>query len=310
MHAVRVHAFGGIEAMAYEEAPRPEPGAGQVLVRVAAAGVGPWDALVRSGGSKLGQALPVTLGSDLAGIVVEIGPDVSTFQPGDAIFGSTNPQFTGAYAEYAVADAGMIAPKPMSLSFVEAASVPVVAVTAWQMVFDHGQVDRTKRVLVQGAAGSVGAYAVQIAKQAGAYVIATAFTKDVEYVTDLGADQVINASTKRFEQGLTGVDVVIDTVGGEAQDRSFAVLKPGGILVSSVSLPNQEKAGRHQVRGVFFYVAVTTQCLTEIARQLDSGQLVPTVGEVLPLADVHTAHEMLAGEPHKRGKIVLVVDNG
>lgn len=307
MKAVRVHQFGGLDAIVYEKIPRPEPTDGQVLVRVKAAGVGPWDALIRSGGSKLGQPLPLTLGSDFAGTIESVGRGVAAFQPGDEVFGATNPLFIGAYAEYAVADAAMIAHKPERLSSVEAASVPVVATTAWQMVFDYGKVDAGKRVLVQGAAGSVGAYAVQLAKNAGADVFATAFTQDVDYVSALGADTVIDVSKTRFEDRAVGMDVVLDTVGGETQERSFTVLKPGGILVSVVTLPDPDKAARQGVRGVFFYVSVTSACLTELAVRLEEGRLIPDVGEVLPLPDARLAHEMLAGKPHKRGKIVLSV---
>ncbi len=198
MKAVRVHQFGGLEAIIDEEVSRPTPGAGQVLVRVKAAGVGPWDAWVRAGKSALRQPLLLVLGSDLSGVVEDVGPGGSGFRPGDEVFGVTNAQFTGAYAEYAVAAAAMIAPKPVRLSHVEAASVPVVASTAWQMVFDHGQVDGTKRVLMHGAAGNVGAYAVQLAKRAGAEVVATAFTRDVDYVRTLRADHVIDVQAARF----------------------------------------------------------------------------------------------------------------
>jgi NADPH:quinone reductase-like Zn-dependent oxidoreductase len=305
--AVRVHRFGGVEAMVYEDVPRPVPAKGHVVVRVKAAGVGPWDAWVRAGKSAIPQPLPLILGSDLSGAVEDVGPGVAGFEPGDDVFGVTNSRFTGAYAEFAVADAGMIARKPRRLSYVEAASVPVVASTAWQMVFDHGQVDGTKRVLVHGAAGNVGAYAVQFAKGAGADVIATAFTRGVDYVRFLGADRVIDVQTARFEDGLKDIDVVIDTVGGETLDRSFAVLKPGGVLVSSVSLPDQDKAAQHRVHGIFFLVAVTTDGLARISDLLDSGRITTNVGEVLPLAEARLAHEMLAGKPHKRGKIVLVV---
>lgn len=307
MHAVRVHQFGGLEAIVYEEVSRPVPGAGQVLVRVKAAGVGPWDAWVRAGKSVLPQPLPLVLGSDLAGVIEEVGPGISNFRPGEAVFGVTNAQFTGAYAEYAVADAAKIAPKPRRLSDVEAASVPVVASTAWQMVFDYGHLDSTKRVLVHGAAGNVGAYAVQLAKRAGAEVIATAYTHEVEDVRTLHADHVIDVQTARFEDRVKDVDVVLDTVGGETLDRSFAVLKPGGVLVSAVARPDQDQAARHRVRGVFFLVTVTSEGLTKLAELLDAGHLITCVGDVLPLAEVRLAHEMLAGKPHKRGKIVLAV---
>ncbi len=308
MRAVRVHQFGGLDAIIYEEAPLPAPAERQVLVRVKAAGVGPWDAWVRAGKSAIPQPLPLILGSDLSGIIEEVGPGVTGFQPGDDIFGVTNSRFTGAYAEYALADSAMIARKPGRLSYVEAASVPVVACTAWQMVFDHGQVDGSKRVLVQGAAGNVGAFAVQFAKRAGAEIITTAFRRDLDYVRALGAGQVIDVPTSRFEQRVKDVDVVIDTIGGEILDRSFEVLKRGGVLVSSVSMPDRDKAARHGVRGVFFLVTVTSESLTQIAELIDSGRITPDVGEVMPLTKARLAHEMLAGKPHKQGKIVLAVD--
>lgn len=305
MKAVRVHQFGGLDALIYEEVPRPTPGEGEVLVRVRAAGVGPWDSLIRRGRSGLHQPLPLTLGSDLSGVVEAVGPAAGAYAPGEAVFGVTNSLFTGAYAEYAVADGGMIAPRPNGLSDVEASSVPVVACTAWQMLLDHGQVDAGKRVLVQGAAGSVGAYAVQLAKDAGAEVIGTAFPDAVEYVRGLGADRVIDVTKERFENEAKDMDIVLDLVGGDTLDRSFQTLRPGGVLVSVVTPPDPDKAAQRGVRGVFFYVAVTTDCLTRIAALLETGRLTPAVGEVLPLADARLAHEMLAGKPHKRGKIVL-----
>jgi NADPH:quinone reductase-like Zn-dependent oxidoreductase len=307
MNAVRIHRFGGVDVLAYERVSRPELGEGQVLVRVKAAGVGPWDALIRSGGSKLGQKLPLTLGADLAGTIESSGPGVCNFQPGDEVFGATNPLFIGAYAEYAIADAVMIAPKPKGLNSVEAASVPVIAVTAQQMVADYGEVDRTKRVLVQGGAGNVGAYAIQIAKNTGAEVIATAFAKDIDYVQALGADKVIDVTTTRFEDAVSDVDVVLDTVGGQIQERSFSVLKSGGTLVSSVSPPDQERAAKHGAQGVFFYVNVTSSALNALSALFQSSRLIANVGDVLPLAEARLAHEMLAGKPHQRGKIVLSV---
>jgi NADPH:quinone reductase-like Zn-dependent oxidoreductase len=308
MKAVRVHQFDGLDAIVYEEVPRPVPAEGQVLVRVKGAGVGPWDAWVRAGKSALPQPLPLILGSDLSGVVEDVGPGVSGLHSGDDVFGVTNFRFTGAYAEYAVAEAAMIARKPTRLSYVEAASVPVVASTAWQMVFDHGQVDGSRRVLVHGAAGNVGAYAVQLAKRTGAEVIATVRTRDVDYLRTFRADQVIDVQRARFEEQVKDVDVVLDTIGGETLDRSFAVLKSGGVVVSSVARPDQEKAAQQRVRGVFFLVAVTAGGLTRIAELLDSGALEPKVGEVLSLDEARLAHEMLAGKAHQRGKIVLAVD--
>jgi len=308
MQAIRVHHFGDLDSLVVEDVPRPAPGEGEVLLQVKAAGVGPWDALVRSGRSVLPQPLPLTPGSDVSGLVEQVGAGVSQFHAGEAVFGATNARFTGGYAEYAVAAATKLAKIPPRLGFIEAASVPVVACTAWQMVFEQGAIDTTKRVLVHGAAGNVGAYAVQLARRVACEVIATAFSDDLAYVRALGADRVIDVNTSRFEELLTDVDVVLDTIGGETQDRSFAVLKPGGVLVSAVASPDQQKAARHGVKALFFLVDVSSQRLEELAALIEAGELATSIGEVLSLADARIAHEMLAGRPHKRGKIVLRVD--
>lgn len=308
MLAIRVHHFGGLDSLVAEDVPRPLPGDGEVLLRVKAAGVGPWDAWIRSGQSVLPQPLPLTLGSDVAGLVEQVGSGVPQFMPGDAVFGATNEQFTGGYAEYVAAPARMLAKMPRRMGFIEAASVPVVACTAWQMVVEYGAVDANKRVLVHGGAGNVGAYAVQMARRLAHEVVATAFSDNVAYVQTLGADRVIDVQAARFEDVLSDVDVVLDTIGGDTQDRSFAVLKPGGVLVSAVSAPDQQKAADHGVRAQFFLVEVSSARLEQIAALIDAGELTTSVGDVLPLSAARTAHEMLAGKPHKRGKIVLTVD--
>ena len=307
MLAIRVHRFGGLDSLVAEDVPRPVPGAREVLVHVRAAGVGPWDAWIRAGRSVLPQPLPLTLGSDIAGVVELAGPDVSQFSAGDAVFGATNARFTGGYAEYAVASAGSLAKMPRGMRFVEAASAPVVACTAWQMVFEHGAVDAATRVLVLGGAGNVGAYAVQLARRAARDVVATASPEDTAYVRTLGADLVVDARTVRLEDAVRDIDVVLDTVGGELQEQSFAVLKPGGTLVSAVSAPDQAKAARHGVRAFFFLVEVSSRRLEDIAALIVAGELRPRVGDVLPLASARLAHEMLAGKPHEPGKIVLAV---
>jgi NADPH:quinone reductase-like Zn-dependent oxidoreductase len=307
--AWRVNRFGSTDVMSLEEIARPQPGAGEILVKVAAAGVGPWDGWIRSGHSALPQPLPLTLGSDLSGTIVAVGDDVTDFAVGEAVYGVTSSRFTGAYAEYAVASAAMMAGKPERLSDAEAASVPVIAVTAWQALFEQARVGQGQTVLIHGAAGNVGAYAVQFASQSGAYVIATAGTDDVEIVRALGADEVIDYKTARFEDVAHDVDVIIDLVGGETQERSCAVLKTGGLLVSAVSKPDQALAERYGVRALFFLVEVTTMHLTRIAEMIDAGELMVNVGTVLPFADARIAHEMLEGvRPHPRGKIILNVD--
>jgi len=304
MKAGRIHHFGPPSAIVIDEIPCPAPKEGELLIKVAAAGVGPWDALIREGKSVVQLSLPLILGSDLAGVVDSVGTSVLQFKPGEEIFGVTNKQFCGAYAEYAVAAAKMVAAKPNSLSSVEAASAPVVAVTAYQMLFDYAQVKAGQAVLIHGAAGNVGAYAVQLAKQAELQVFATAGPADVDYVRGLGAEIVVNYKTEKFEDAVPLVDAVLDTVGGETQHRSFCVLKPGGILVSSVS-PPPHTAGS---RSAFFLVDVTSTRLGTLAGLFDRRKLTAEVGTVLPLEEARRAHEMLAGAPHQRGKILLTMD--
>jgi NADPH:quinone reductase-like Zn-dependent oxidoreductase len=305
MKAARIHRFGSPAVIVVEDIPRPVPARGEVLVRVAAAGVGPWDALIREGKSKVSPPPPLTLGSDLCGVVEAIGPSVNQFQTGDAVYGVTNPQFVGANAEYAVAAANMVAPKPPRLSSLEAASLPVVAVTAWQMLFEYARPEVGQTVLILGAAGNVGAYAVQFAANAGFHVVAVVGTNDVDYVRSLGATDVIDYRTSDFADTVGPVDVAIDTVGGDTRERAFTVLKPGGILVTVVS--TDFVPVRSDVRSAFFYAEVTTGRLNTISPLLESGRIIPQVGSVLGLAEVQTAHEMLAGAPHQRGKIMLQV---
>ena len=308
MMAWCVHAFGPPDVMTFEQVLRPAPGHGEVLVKVEAAGVGPWDASIRAGKSALPQPLPLTPGSDLSGEIVEVGPAVSDLRVGDQIYGVTNAQFIGAYAEYAVASAAMVSKKPTSLTYIEAASVPVVAVTAWQALFDHAHIKEGQTLLIHGAAGNVGAYAVQLARRAGVRTIATAATNDIPFVCDLGAERAIDYRTKRFEEQVRDADAVLDLVGGETQERSFQVLRRGGKLVSSVSRPDQHLAQSHGVEAAFFLVNVTSQYLAEIASLIDGGKLRARVGTVLPLADAREAHFMLEGKrPHLNGKIVLAV---
>jgi NADPH:quinone reductase-like Zn-dependent oxidoreductase len=306
MKAARVIRFGLPNVIINDDLPRPEPAAGQMLVRVKAAGVGNWDALIREGQVEL-QPLPLILGAELSGIVEAIGAEVSGFEPGNEVYGATNEQFSGAYAEYALPSARMMAQKPRTLNFIEAASAPVVAVTAWQMLFDYAHVTAGQSALIHGAAGNVGAYAVQLAKLAGLHVVATAASADLDYVRALGAERVVDYKKERFEESLTGLDVVLDTVGGDTQQRSLRVLKPGGILVSVVSPVPEAQQKRYGIRAAYFYVEVTTARLNKITELFDSRKLVTDVGTVLPLEEARLAHEMLGGAPHKRGKIVLSI---
>lgn len=308
MLAWRVYEFGPPSVMSFEGIPQPKPGANEVLIKVGAAGVGPWDSWIRAGKSALPQPLPLTLGSDLSGEIAELGPGVSDLRAGDQVYGVTNPQFIGAYAEYALASAGMISRKPNSLTYVQAASVPVIAVTAWQALFDHAELKAGQTVLIHGAAGNVGAYAVQLAHRAGVRIFGTASAIDMDFVRNLGANTVIDFQTQQFEEHVRDVDAVIDLVGGETQKRSFQVLRRGGKLISAVSPPDQKLAQSHGIEASFFLVNVTSRYLAEIASLIDSGELKPRVGAVLPLADAREAHLMLERiRPQPKGKIVLSV---
>jgi NADPH:quinone reductase-like Zn-dependent oxidoreductase len=308
MMAWRVHEFGPPGVMKFEEIPRPAPGSGEVLVRVEAAGVGPWDAWIRAGKSALPQPLPLTLGSDLAGEIVGVGHGVSDLRAGDPVYGVTNPRFIGAYAEFAVASAAMISMKPRSVSFIQAASVPVIAVTAWQALFDHARLEAGQTVVIHGAAGNVGAFAVQLAHRAGLQIVATASSNDIGFLRALGASTVIDYHTQRFEEHVRGADAVIDLAGGETQTRSFQVLRRGGKLISAVSQPDQDIAQSRGVEAAFFLVNVTSRHLAQITALLDGGELRTHVGAVLPLADASEAHLMLEHlRLQPKGKIVLAV---
>jgi NADPH:quinone reductase-like Zn-dependent oxidoreductase len=305
MRAVRIHQFGPPEVVVLEEVPLPSPGAREVLVQVAAAGVAPWDALIREGKSKVSPQPPLTLGSDLAGVVHSVGDDVTEFKPGDEIYGVTSPQFVGAQAEYAVAQVGMIARKPQGLSFLEAASAPVVAVTAWQMLFEYAHAKRGQTMMILGAAGSVGSYAVQMALATGIGVIGVVRMRDAEMMRELGVGQVVDADAVDSMNGLPPADAILDLVGGDMAEHCLSALKPGGKVVSVVSdrpLPNWP-----EVQPAFFYAEVTTARLDKLTELFDGRKIKAGVGSVLPLAQARHAHEMLAGAPHNSGKIVLEV---
>ncbi len=253
MKAWRVHQFGPPEAMVFDTVPTPVPGPNEVLIRIHAAGVGPWDGWIREGRGASPEPVPFTLGSDLAGEVVVVGSDVSGMTVGSQVFGVTNSRFLGAYAEYAVASVGMLAMKPKSLTYVEAASVPVVAVTGWQALFYEASLEAGQTVVIHGAAGNVGAYAVQLARRAHLCSIATAGSEDIGYVRSLGADRVVDFRTERFEDEIRNADAVLDLVGGEVQERSFQVLRPGGKLISAVLEPDRTLAQRYGVTARFFW---------------------------------------------------------
>jgi NADPH:quinone reductase-like Zn-dependent oxidoreductase len=240
-------------------------------------------------------------GHDLAGIVADVGPEVRDVSVGAPVFALTDFSRDGAGAEYAIARPNELAPKPRSLDYVQAASVPLAALTAWQGLLDHGGLSAEQSVLIHGAAGGVGVLAVQLARWVGAYVIATASPRNLDLVLGLGADEIIDHTRVRFEEVVRDVDVVFDTVGGDTLERSFGVIKPGGILVSIVERPSAEKAAAHTIRAAFFIVEPSRERLSRVGELIDAGKLRPVVGKVFPLAEARQAYED-AGRPGKHGK--------
>jgi NADPH:quinone reductase-like Zn-dependent oxidoreductase len=305
MKAVRIKEFGPASVMKLEEALTPTPGTGEMLVRVHAAAVNPIDWKIRSGGAGK-PPLPYTPGFDVAGVVESVGDGVTKFKPGEAVFAMLDLRRGGAYAEYAVVKESEAATQPANITFNEAASVPLVALTAWQALFDAARLEKAQTILIHGGAGGVGSAAVQLAKWKGAKVIATASKDNHDYLKQLGADEAIDYRTEKFEDRAKDVDVVLDTVGGDTQARSFGVLKKGGILVSIVGRPSEELAKQRDVRGVGILVKPSADQLAVIAKLIGDGAFKPTVTHTFPLADAAKAHEQSESR-HTRGKIVLEV---
>ncbi|KAB8144514.1 NADP-dependent oxidoreductase [Chloroflexia bacterium SDU3-3] len=310
MNAVRIHAYGGPEELRLEQAERPTPGAGEVLVKVEAAGINPVDIKTRAGGGVAGMLpespFPLTVGWDVAGVVSEVGAGVTALKPGDAVYGMVNfPKAGGGYAEYVVAPAAELGIRPASLSAEEAAALPLVALTAWQ-VLDFAQVQPGQRVLIHAAAGGVGHVAVQLAKARGAFVVGTASARNQAFARELGVDEFVDYTAAPFEQQIAPVDVVFDAVGGEVLARSYAVLKPHGSLVSIVAAPPADLAAAHQGISRQLLVHAEPSHLAAISALVDAGRLRVVVEQVLPLAQAAEAHRV-SQAGRVRGKLVLRV---
>ncbi|MET9730335.1 NADP-dependent oxidoreductase [Streptomyces sp. NPDC006458] len=306
MRAMVVEQWGGPEALVEREVERPEPGLNEVLVRVHAAGVNPVDWKTRASGGLIAWGEVPIVGWDVSGTVEAVGPGVGLYRPGDEVFGMpVFPRQAGAYAEYVVAPARHLAPKPASLTHVEAAALPLAALTAWQALVDTADVRPGERVLVHAAAGGVGHLAVQIAKARGAYVIGTASAAKHDLVRRLGADEVIDYRSVRFEDAVTDVDVVLDGLGGETAERSVKVVRDGGRLITLPG-PDDVPAAPDGVEARWVLVEPDHLGLRELAALAERGELKPVVETVLPLAEASKAHEI--GELGRTtGKIVLTV---
>ena len=308
MKAIRIHSYGGPEVLEYEDAPKPEAAEGEVLVRVHAAGVNPLDWKVRNGHVKewIKHQLPLIPGWDVSGIIETVGPGVSKFKAGDAVYGLIDITRDGAYAEYAAADASHLAYKPESQDHVRAAALPIAALTAWEAIFEAANLGPGQTILIHAAAGGVGHMAVQLAKWKGARVIGTASANNAPFLRELGADEIIDYKTTRFEDAVHNADVVLDLLSGEIQERSWKTLKKGGIMVSTLSEPSPQLAAKYGARGAVVMVKPDAERLVRIAELIDAGSITCKVETVLPLAEVRKAHE-LSQSGHTRGKIVLKV---
>lgn len=316
MKAVRIHKYGWPRVLTYEDAPRPEPKEDELLIRVHATSVNPADWQIRSGRRfKLKKPFSLILGFDVSGVVEAVGSSVTDFQVGDAVYGWVDVREGGAYAEYTAGPATDFAHKPNSLDHIQAAALPVVALTAWQALFDAGELSAGQKVLIHAAAGGVGHIAVQLAKWKGAYVIGTASDHNESFLREIGVDEFINYKATRFETVVRDADVVLEAVNrdirverrrGETLERSWGVLKKGGVLISICDTSVSKTAAPYGVRGKYIRTQANTKQLTEIAKLVDAGHVKPFINTVLPLKEARQAHK-LSQKGHTRGKIVLQV---
>jgi NADPH:quinone reductase-like Zn-dependent oxidoreductase len=308
MKAVEIHHYGGPEELKYEDAAIPVINPDDVLVRIYASGVNPIDWKIRQGGRKSDHdpALPRILGWDFSGVVEKAGDRVTEWKAGDEVYGRPDMMRNGTYAEFVAVRAGEIAHKPSSIDHLAASGVALAALTAWQGLFEHGGLQAGQRVLIHGASGGVGTFAIQFAKWKGAYVIGTTSAKNVLFLEELGANEVINYEEEDFSKKLKDIDVVLDTLGGEVQEKSLGVLKQGGILVSTVGVKDEASIKAKGLRSAAFMAQSRTKDLEEIADLIDSHAVVPVISRIFQLKDAAEA-QRLGEKGHTRGKIVLQV---
>ncbi|CAN5360863.1 NADP-dependent oxidoreductase [soil metagenome] len=308
MKAIRIHSYGGPEVLKFEEAPLPVPAKDEVLVKVHAAGVNPIDWKIRAGKMKnnIPVRFPLIPGWDVSGEVEEVGSSVLNFKKGDEVYGKPDLAKDGSYAEYIVVKAKEVSTKPKSIGHDKSAGIPLAGQTAWEALFTHGKLEKDQRVLIHGAAGGVGTYAVQLAKWKGAYVIATASEQNVDFVYSLGADEVIDYTTEDFASEVKEVDLVLDVVGGATQSKSLNLLKRGGKLVTTVKPEFEELAKKQGVELISFMMTSSPSVLQHITDLVDSGKIKPIINKVFPLKEAAAAQKFNEKE-HQRGKVILII---
>ena len=308
MKAIRVHEFGGPEVLKYEEAPRPEPAPDEVLIKVYASGVNPVDWKMRAGlaESLFPINLPFIPGWDVSGEIEQVGSDILIFKKGDEVYGRPDVTRDGTYAEFVAVKADQINFKPKSIDHDKAAAVPLAGLTAWQGLFNYGKLEEGQKVLIHAASGGVGSFAVQLAKWKGARVIGTASEENIDFLFDLGADGAIDYKNQKFEDKITGVDLVLDLVGGDIQKRSLKVIKKGGRLITTVQPRYQEEAKAKGIHIEAFLTKSLPEELQQLADLIDSGKIKPIVSQKFALKDAAAA-QIEIEKGHTRGKIVLTV---
>jgi len=309
MNAMRINNYGGPEQLHYENVPIPEVHDGEILVKVLGASVNPIDCKLASGAlrpvmNNKAIPLPWVPGCDFCGIIEEISEDVHVFKKGDEVYG--NCPAGGAYAQFVIARADSVAIKPPTLGFIEAASVPVAGLTAWQGLFNHGCLEKGKTVLIHGGAGGVGSFAIQLSHWKNAKVIATGSFDHLKYLKELGADEVIDYKAVAFETIIKNVDLVLDLVGGETQERSFKVIKPGGVLVSTISPPSPEAVKEYKINALMMTMKPLAEQLRKLTELFLDGGIKTQVTKVYPLMQVQEAWSDILSH-HTKGKIVLEV---
>ncbi|MCZ8532605.1 NADP-dependent oxidoreductase [Psychrobacillus psychrodurans] len=310
MKAVAIKQYGGKEQLKEIDISKPTPKEKQVIVKLHATSINPIDWKLREGYLKamMPFEFPIILGWDVAGIVEEVGGHVQDFKVGDRVFARPETTNRGTYAEYTIVDTHLLAKIPDNIGFEEAACVPLAGLTAWQCLFDFGNIQKGDKVLIHAGAGGVGTFAIQLAKNVGAYVAATAGTHNVEFLKSLGADEVIDYKKQDFEKVLTEFDFVLDSLGGENQEKSFTVLKEGGKLASIVSEPNQEKAKQKNIKSGNVWLIPNGQQLEKIANLLEQNKLRVIIGHKFPFSEegIKEAHA-LSESHHAKGKIVIQI---
>lgn len=308
MKAIRIHEFGGPEVLELDEIEIPKPAEDEVLIKVYATSINPVDWKIREGlrKEKFPAKLPLTLGWDVSGVIEQAGNHVRNFSIGDEVYSRPDPNRNGTYAEYVVVKANQVSLKPRSIDHIQAAAVPLAGLTAWQGLFKHGQLQKGQRVLIHAASGGVGTFAVQFARWKGAYVIGTASEANLDFVKQIGANEVIDYKNERFEERVSDVDLVFDTIGGDTQKRSIQVLKDGGRLITTLKpeFGDQAKARNIYLEG--FTAQSYPDDLQQIADLIDEGWISPVISRVMSLEEARQA-EIISEEGHTRGKIVLKV---